>query len=926
MNKHNTNREPTVDILIVEDSETQADHLAHLLAAGGYRVQVAGNGREGLSMAKASKPNLIVSDITMPEMDGFTMCAHLKSDELLRDVPVILLTSLRSVHDVIKGLNCGADNFIRKPFDGKYLLGRIRVILANRALRSDERVQLGMQVSLGGQTHFISAERQQMFDLLLSTYEEAIQMTEELRRQQQQIASSYQSLEGLYNIAEALNTSISEGAVAEAALERLLDFPGVLGGCIKLSDSAGTFRVAAARDFGTGPYALDICSACTCEQSLMAGQLRAPQVITRCPALEQDARRGEHAASHISVPITIGGHALGVLNLLKDPTDCTEDTFHVLETVGNQIATALERARLYTDMETLVKERTKAFQAERNLLSAVMNTTGALILLLDPAGRITMFNPACERTLGWKFEEVRGRFYWELFLKPAQAKAAIAFLKNPESAKSPLRVQSEWLARDGSVRYILWSSTYLNKADQPAEYFLGTGIDITELRGAEERIQYLSNFDSRTGLPNQILLGDRMQQLQHRIMAGKNMLGLLLLRFERLPRIRESLGSTAEQALMRQIAARLKDWAGERDDIARIGENSFAVAVIRQSLDDISVSARHILQRMDTPFDFEHQELHIEACIGIAVMSNDGNEFDKLLQQAEVAVRRVLESGAERFEFYKPEFNRAAKERFKLESALRRAVERNELLLHYQPQVDLATGRIIGAEALLRWQHPELGMVPPGHFISLAEDTGLIVPIGAWVIRTACAQARRWLNSGSGDMRIAVNLSARQFNQPELVDMIASIVEQTELPAHCLEIELTETLVMTDVGRNVEVLNKLRELGIKLAIDDFGTGYSSLSYLKRFPIDMLKIDQSFVKELCQNANDAAIASAIISMAHSMGMKVIAEGVETEEQCEFLAQQGCDEIQGYLFSRPLASNDFESLLREGQRLPQYLLRK
>jgi EAL domain-containing protein (putative c-di-GMP-specific phosphodiesterase class I) len=328
---------------------------------------------------------------------------------------------------------------------------------------------------------------------------------------------------------------------------------------------------------------------------------------------------------------------------------------------------------------------------------------------------------------------------------------------------------------------------------------------------------------------------------------------------------------------------------------------------------------------MDTPFDFEHQELHIEACIGIAVMSNDGNECDTLMQQAEVAVRRVLESGTERFEFYKPEFNRAAKERFKLESALRRAVERNELLLHYQPQVDLATGRIIGAEALLRWQHPELGMVPPGHFISLAEDTGLIVPIGAWVIRTACAHARRWLNSGSGDMRIAVNLSARQFNQPELVDMIASIVKQTELPAHCLEIELTETLVMTDVGRNVEVLNKLRELGIKLAIDDFGTGYSSLSYLKRFPIDMLKIDQSFVKELCQNSNDAAIASAIISMAHSMEMKVIAEGVETEEQCEFLAQQGCDEIQGYLFSRPLAPDDFENLLREGRRLPQYLLK-
>lgn len=907
MNNPDMSAAAAVNILVVEDSKTQADHLAYLLSSDGYRVELAENGCEGLALARMIKPSLIVSDIAMPEMDGFTMCRHLKDDADLREIPVILLTSLNSLHDMIKGLDCGADNFIRKPFDGKYLLGRIRIILANRALVRNERVQIGMQVNLGGQTHFITAERQQMFDLLLSTYEEAIQMAEELKVQQTQIVHSYQSMKGLYNLAEALNTSMSPKRVAETALDRLLDFPGVIGGCLKLTDANGNFHVAAVQDYDH-----------------VKTEQYSERTNADCAVLERLPHQTLFEGSPINVPLATGERILGVLDLLKNPTASADD-LQVLNTAGSQIATALERAHLYTKMETLVQERTEALQSERNLLSAVLNTTGALVLLVDKDGCIVMFNPACEKTLGWKFEEVIGRCYWDVFLTPASAKTEKAFFQNIQLMKTSPEIQSKWIARDGTTRHIIWSTTYLKKSDQLTDYFLGTGIDVTELRGAEQKIKYLSNFDIRTGLPNQILLRKQLGQLRDKFATGRNVIGLLLVRFERLPLIRESLGTAAEQALLLQIASRLSQWHHADENVACIGENSFAVVTVKTGPDEMSAVARQILELMDRPFHFEHHELHIEASIGIAIMPNDGNDYDALIQGAEVAIRRALGNDRERYAFHKPEHNHSASERFKLESALRRALGREEFFLQYQPQVDLTTGKIVGAEALLRWEHPEFGLVAPNRFIAIAEETGLIVPIGGWVIRTACAQAKAWQNAGLGEMRIAVNLSARQFNQPDLVSSITDALEQTGLAANCLEVEVTESLVMTDVGRAVEVLNQLRTLGVKLAIDDFGTGYSSLAYLKQFPIDMLKIDQSFVREISPYSNDAAISDAIISMAHSLGIRVIAEGVETEAQCEFLAQHMCDEVQGHLFSQPLGPSELEVVLRDARCLPPRLLR-
>lgn len=919
MNNKDHRSDAGVDILIVEDSETQADQLFHLLSSEGYRVRIAKNGRAGLAEARAAKPTLIVSDIAMPEMDGFAMCRELKKDSDLQDVPVILLTALTSLYDVIKGLDCGADNFIRKPFEGKYLLGRIRFILANRALRSNERVQLGMQINLGGQTHFVTAERQQIFDLLISTYEEAIQMTEELREQQSRIAHSYQSLEGLYRIAEALNPAITEKAVSEMALERALDLPGVIGGCVKLLDADNNFYTAAARDFGRAPDVPGACANCGCHAKLITGALRAPQIIDDCAWLDQAPAASRAERSHISIPLALGERTLGVMNLISAQDAAFKDEkFQVLETVGNQIAIALERANLYANMEALVKDRTEALQAERNLLSAVVNTTGALVFLVDATGRIVMFNPACEQALGWKSEEVRNRFYWDIFLKPDRAGTVRAFFENKDFSKLPPHVHGEWIARDGSTRYIIWSTTTLEKADQTGDYFLGTGIDVTELRDAEEKVRYLSNFDMLTGLPNRILLRDRVKLTQEKVAAGDGVMGFLVIYLARLPLIRQSLGAKAEQSLLLQTTARLKEWAKVEDSVGRFGDDSFAVVAARPDARDLSTVARQILALLDQPFVFEQQDLHMEAGIGITIFPNDGDDFDALSQGAEAAMRRALVNKMERYEFYRPELNRGASERFKLESALRRALERNEFVLHYQPQVDLKTGKIIGLEALIRWQHPELGLIPPGRFIGLAEETGLILPIGEWVLRKACQQSRAWQGAGLPKVPVAVNLSAKQFSK-NIPATVQEILAATGMDPALLELELTETLSMEDPENTIRILRTLKEMGIRLAIDDFGTGYSNLNYLKRFPVDKLKLDQSFVRELISDPDDLSIARAVIAMAHSLRLRVIAEGVETEGQLALLAKNGCDEMQGYFFSKPVDADACAWLLREKKSL-------
>jgi diguanylate cyclase (GGDEF)-like protein/PAS domain S-box-containing protein len=848
-------------------------------------------------------------------MDGFAMCQEVKKDPALREIPVILLTSLTSLYDVIRGLDCGADNFIRKPYDGKYLLGRVRFILANRALRLDERVQLGMRVSLGGQTHFITAERQQIFDLLISTYEEAIQMTEQLKTQQDAIARSYQTLEGLYRITEALNPALTERAAAERALEGALEFPGVIGACISLLDGEGVMRVAAAHELVAPAPAPGTVLRCACVRRLVAGELRAPELVHECEGLG-----GQHAC----VPLVAGERSLGLLHLRTAADSLVTDQLQVLGTIGNQIAIAVERSHLYANMETLVRERTEALQSERNLLSAMVETTGALVVLTAPDGQVMLYNRACESSLGWRADEVLGRPAWEVFRLAGDESAVRRFYHDLSLERVPPQIPGQWVARDGSLRSIIWSTTALHRPDGTAEFLLSTGLDTTALRGAEERLEYISNFDTLTGLPNRILLRDQMRQLKARARAGGKVLGFMLLRLERMRLIRETLGPAAEQALLRQIAERLTANAGS-DSVARFSESTFALVVTRDEVGQLALAAANALALMDRPFVHEQEELHLDPRIGITVFPNDGLLFDELVRSAEAALRLAADAVERRYQFYRPELNRGASERFKLESALRRAIERDEFVLHYQPQVSLESGAIVGFEALVRWRHPERGLVGPGSFIALAEETGLILPIGEWVLRRACQQCRAWQDDGLAVVPVSVNLSARQFSD-QIPAIVRRILDETGLEPKLLELELTESASMTDPAKSFEILGQLKAMGIGLSIDDFGTGYSNLNYLKRFPVDKLKLDQSFVRDIVTDPDDLSIARAVIAMAHGLRLTVVAEGVEGAGQLALLAEHGCDEIQGYLFSRPVEPDACAGMLRDAVTLSLESLRR
>jgi diguanylate cyclase (GGDEF)-like protein len=398
-------------------------------------------------------------------------------------------------------------------------------------------------------------------------------------------------------------------------------------------------------------------------------------------------------------------------------------------------------------------------------------------------------------------------------------------------------------------------------------------------------------------------------------------LAVLFLDIDRFKVINDSLGHSIGDELLRRVAERVGGCIRQEDTIARLGGDEFTVllpGIAREQ--DAAAIAGKILDSVRLPFFIEHRELFVTTSIGVTIYPDDGADPETLVRNADTAMYRAKEQGRDNYQLYAPTMSSKALERLSLEGRLRQALQNRELVVYYQPLIDIATGRIRGAEALLRWRHPELGLVSPGDFISIAEVSGLIVPIGQWVLRTACAQARVWHARGNLDFSVAVNLSSRQFQQADLVFQVTEALHQAGLPPGALDLEITESNAMQNAELSISTLNDLKKLGVRLSMDDFGTGYSSLNYLKRFPIDRIKIDQSFVRDVTRESDDAAIAAAIIAMAHSLQLTVVAEGVETTAQLEFLRAQRCDEMQGYLFSPPLPAEDFQRLLESEKATP------
>jgi len=610
--------------------------------------------------------------------------------------------------------------------------------------------------------------------------------------------------------------------------------------------------------------------------------------------------------SYFGAPlISPSGNLLGLVVVMdREPMSLPHWIKPVLGIFANRLALEIER---------------KSAEDELKLAASVFNENVEAIMIADRDTNILRVNPAFCRITGYSIEDIVGQptsvlksgrqdpeFYagfWQALLDNGVWQGEI------------------WNRRkDGAVIPVWQTISVVRDRFGEVDHFISIFSDISEKKMSEERIYHLAHYDALTGLPNRMSFHNEFEEaLSHAKRHGRRV-ALLFLDLDQFKLINDASGHPAGDELLKQVALRLKQTLREEDIVARLGGDEFTVLLDDiPSVEDVDLVAEKILQTLATPFHLDHSELVITTSIGISVFPGDGDDASTLLKNADTAMYRAKAQGRNNSQFFTAEMKTHASERLRLESAMRAALKNNEFLLHYQPQVDTLSGEIIGLEALVRWQHPERGLIPPGVFIPVAEDSGLIVPLGEWIMKEACSQYRKWQDAGLEPVRIAVNLSGRQFVRQDLRGMVEKLLDDAGIAPGAIELELTESTIMEHVEETVETLKTLRELGVYLSIDDFGTGYSSMAYLKRFTIDKLKIDQSFVRDLATDSDDAAIVIATIAMAHALNLTVIAEGVETEEQLQFLKDHGCEQMQGYYFSRPLPVDDITELLRSGQRL-------
>ena len=558
---------------------------------------------------------------------------------------------------------------------------------------------------------------------------------------------------------------------------------------------------------------------------------------------------------------------------------------------------------------------------EKERAEVTLNSIGDAVISTDISGNVTYLNVVAERMTGWGREEARGR--------PLDHVFRIVDGATRETARNPMALAVQLnktvgltsncvlIRRDGLESAIEDSAAPIHNRHGHVIGAVMVFHDVSVARGLSLQISHLAQHDFLTDLPNRMLLNDRLTQAIGLARRHGKQLAVLFLDLDRFKHVNDSLGHVIGDKLLQSIAGRLVACVRSSDTVSRLGGDEFVLLLSEiERADDAAASAQKMLTALTAPHETADHDLHVTASIGVSIYPDDGRDAETLLKCADTAMYHAKESGRNNYQFFKPDMNARAVERRWTETGLRRALARHEFVLHYQPKIDLETGVMTGAEALIRWMHPDRGLIYPMQFVPIAEDRGLIVPIGQWVLREACAQARAWIDSGRRLMTMAVNISAVEFRDRNFLENVCAALEDSRLDPSCLELELTESSLMQHAESTTSVLQVLRGIGVQIAIDDFGTGYSSLSYLRQFPIDALKVDQSFVHEISANPAGTSIVCAVISMGKNLGHRVIAEGVETREQLAFLQAQRCREGQGYYFSRPVPAAQFAKLLETG----------
>ncbi|TBW57654.1 EAL domain-containing protein [Marinobacter halodurans] len=1030
------------DILVVEDSFTQALELQAFLEEHNCHVRLAGNGIEALDEVSNAQPDVVISDIVMPKMDGYELCQSLKENAETQAIPVILVTSLIDATDVVHGLACGADNFITKPYDEKYLLTRLRYLLVNREYRAHERVQVGIEVELEGKRHFITAARQQILDLLISTYEEGVRINRELKSKHEALSQSNILIHNLLEFTSNLSAASSEKDIIDCGLKKVLAFSGVEAAWLMIpghKSGKGGWVLAGFASHGMAQEEVALCvQGCPCHHAF--GRDRIDDVVDtdRCPALAHRFEKQHHA----TIPLVLGADLIGLLNVVQEGGECWErQDVQAMQSIGYQFSTALGRARLHDNLESLVEKRTRELEQSESLLRNILETLPVGVYVANPDGTILLQNPEAGRIVGgqswqlcqylngwsasgkpiddrrWPLERSleTGESYLNevvalrvadgaektamvssvplndtngekaslgaigviqdvsaqrkaetelrlrnqaieasvnaivitdanqgdhpiVYVNPAFERITgytceevigrnIRFLRRDEdqlgveSIQHAIRAGTEGHAlirnyrKDGSMFWNDWRVAPVVDSDGHVTHFVSVFNDVTESYRYQEQLEYAANFDELTGLPNRNLLMDRIQQAIAESGRQDKGFALAFVDLDNFKYINDSFGHAMGDQLLQEVARSLRDCLRPTDTLARLGGDEFVV-LLKNKPDADSVSA--VLARLSSAIAeskrVDGREVLVTASMGFCLYPQDGNDATNLLKHADNAMYQAKDLGRNQICSYTKEMNELVRHRVELEHALRYGIERGELELFYQPQLDAKRQLIVGVEALVRWRHDEK-LISPGAFIPIAEETGLILDLDAWVVHEACRQAKAWQDQGLSPVTISVNLSAGQFRRARCVPLIRDALERSGLEARYLKVEATESMVMKNTEDALDTMRQLKSMGIELAMDDFGTGYSSLSYLKRFPFDQIKIDKSFVDNVTEDPEGAAILRSVISLADTLGMQTVAEGVETMDQFAYLTRIGCDQIQGYVYSPPIPREAFEHFLQE-----------
>ncbi|MHA4870585.1 EAL domain-containing protein [Duganella sp. PWIR1] len=933
-------------ILIVDDHVLNREFLMTLLSYGGHRLLEASNGAEGLKMVLAEKPDLVISDILMPNMDGYEFVTRLHENAATADVPVIFYTATYREREALSvAQSCGVRWVLPKPSDPEVILQTVREALgqAERVTADDGLPAFAPEPPLEGRFLDLDHKVAEYLDELESSSQLITRMAndtdettpEHLSRMTQRLSHSLSSLQAVsLRLTALIELGIEMGAERDpAALVEI--------GC-RVAQNICVSKYACIGVMEPGATELSYFASCGAgmpvrqiAQTPRAGVLRG-LLDQRMPCRINDLN-GDPASiglppthppvhSFLGVPIASRERTHGWLYLVDKlgADGFSEVDERVAGTVAAQVAVAYENLLLYEEIKRhhaqLQLDMNARIRLDEDLrrFRLAMDATADAIFLVDRAGMCFVdVNATASRMLGFERED---------FLKVGPNRSLEGDLHKLEELYDKLLAGEQSGAmtelllqcKDGSALAVEVQRRTLRSG---ANWIMvAVARDITERKEAEQRLLKLAHFDTLTGLPNRSQFYDSLSHSLRQAAEHKWSLAVLFLDVDRFKNINDTLGHTIGDELLRQFSSRLVDCLRVRDTIGRFGGDEFAaILMLPDGAQNAIAVVDKIREALRRPFDLKGHEVTVTASIGIAVFPDDSAEPDTLIQYADTAMYRAKEAGRDAFRFFTAEMNAQSLARLDLENALRRAIDNEEFVLQFQPKVNIASGRVSGAEVLIRWQRPGHGMVSPALFIPLLEETGLIVRVGTWVIHEACRKIAHWNKTGAGAVHLSVNVSGIQFFVGGLEEEVLKAIREHGIAPELLELELTESSLMSNAEETITVLQNLKALGIQISIDDFGTGYSSLAYLKRFPIDKLKIDIAFVREVTSNPDDAAIVLAIINMAHSLKLNVIAEGVEKEAQLSYLRRHGCDEMQGYYFSRPLPADDFEAMLREGRRM-------